>query len=163
MKLNIRIASFLLTSILFTSFNSLAQIDSILFESGIAGYNYTYQGEKINGTQVLEIIENNTTAYEQFKSANEASVFANIFAVTGILLIALPAGMELTNYEANWSMAWAGSGLIVVSIPLFYKRNKNIPLAIDAYNNYSSPIKDESRLELNFGSNKNGVGLCLKF
>lgn len=165
MNLNIRTVSFVffITLLFCNSFNLLAQRDSISYEPTLYGFKYTYKGEKINGNRVLEIVENNTDVYDQFKSANEANVFANIFGLTGIFLIGLPAGMELTGYDANWSMAWAGTGLVIVSIPLFYKYNKNIPLAIDTYNSSKPLPKKEIGFKLNFGTTSYGLGLCLKF
>lgn len=163
LKICILSFTFIISLIFCNSFDLIAQSDSIKYEPTVYGFKYTYNGEKINGNKVLEIVENNTAIYDQFKSANEANVFANIFGLTGIFLIGLPAGMELTGYEANWSMAWAGTGLVIVSIPLFYKYNKNIPIAIDMYNSSKPLPKKESSFKLNFGSTKNGIGFCFAF
>lgn len=142
--------------------NLFAQADSILIEDSFPGYKYFYQGEKISGNEVLDLLIDHPIVYDKFKSASEAYIFANIFSVFGIVLIATPAGMKMAGYESNWSMAWAGAGFMVVSIPLIYKYNKNIPIALDLYN--KNPVPElEPTAVLKVGVTNNGFGLSYHF
>lgn len=160
--IKIRIATISLLILTFFNSSLFSQVDSILIEDSFYGYKYYFQGEKVSGNDVLELLVDHTGPYEQFKSANEAFIFANIFSVFGIALIATPTVMSIAGSDAKWSMAWAGAGLILVSVPLIYKFNKNVPLAIETYNSNPIPNK-ETEFEVGIGATSNGIGLCVNF
>lgn len=142
-----------------------SQTDSILIESGLSGNNYFFHNQKLKSVQVLDMLEPNPDAYDLFNSGQEAFTFANIFGVTGIGLIITSSILSMTNDESNWSMAWAGAGIILVSVPLYHKYNKTTSAAINMYNGLlpESQPKPEDNTQLNFGITNNGIGFCLKF
>lgn len=156
------IAFFLVASFhLFAQGDSIPS-DSIILKDSFYGYDYFYQGEKISGNDVLDILVDYPDIYDQFKSANEAFIFANVFCACGIALLATPIGMGIAGNNPNWSMAWAGAGIMLVSAPLFHKYNKNVPVAIGHFN--SNPLFDNKvKAELFIGATKHGVGLSFNF
>jgi len=134
-------------------------------ESGLSGNNYFFHNQKIKSSQVLDMLEPNPDAYDMFNSGQEAFTFANIFGVTGMGLILTSTILSMTSDESNWSMAWAGAGIILVSIPLYNKYNKNTSAAVDLYNGLlpESQPTEEIKTQLNFSVTNNGIGFCLKF
>ncbi len=155
---------YLIFLLLFTSLISYSQNDSIIIKKTFSSFNYFYNGEQIKSSQVLEVLEVNTEAYDKFKSASEAYVFANIFGVAGIILVAVPAGMSIAGYESNWSMAWAGAGFIIVSIPLFHKYNKSTIKALELYNgSLPQNINSSYKPQLKLGATQNGIGINITF
>ncbi len=165
MKNNLLISKYcFVLLLLFISTICYSQNDSLNIKETFGGYNYYYHGEQVKKDKVLEILEFNTEAYDIFKSASEAYVFANIFSVAGIILVATPAGMTIAGHESNWSMAWAGAGFILVSIPLFHKFNKHSYKALELYNS-SLPqnINTSQNVQVNLGATQNGIGLNIVF
>lgn len=148
---------------IFMNINAHSQNDSIHLVKKFYKYNYFQQGKKLSNNDVLDIVFDNPAAYDKFKSGSEAYTFANIFTVLGLALIATPIGVTLAGEDAYWPMAWAGSGFIAVSVPLYLKSRKKIPNAINIYNMTPKSLIKEPTAKLEIGSTANGIGLCLVF
>ena len=137
--------------------------DSISMKKVFGGYLF-YQGEKrLNMNQLVNAVKPNEQAYKQIKSAQSTNTFASIIGFTGGFMVGWPIGTSIGGGEPNWTMAGIGAGLIVVSIPISQKFNKQAKQAVDTYNGGLQTSSFWNKSELRFSMTGNGVGLTLRF
>lgn len=137
--------------------------DSISMKKVFGGYQF-YQGNKrLNMNKLVNTMQPNEVAYKEIKSAQSTYTIATIFGVAGGFMVGWPIGTALGGGDPNWTMAGIGAGLIVVSIPISQKFNKQAKHAVDTYNSglKTSSFWDKSELELSMSGN--GIGLKLRF
>lgn len=147
------------------SFSAKSQIksDSILAQSKFLSYKYLFRGMPVSANKVLEIIKDSTPAYENFASANEARVFAYIFGTSGVLFMAIPAVMSAFGNNKAWGIAYAGAGLVLVSVPLFVKHKTQTIKALELYNQNVEINTTQQKTEFYLQLNQYGLGFCLRF
>jgi hypothetical protein len=137
--------------------------DSISIKKVFGGYSF-YQGEKrLNMNQLVNTMKPNGQAYLQITTAKSTYTFASIVGFAGGFLIGWPIGTAIAGGEPDWTLAAVGAGLIVASIPISQKYNKQAIQAVDTYNgglkSTSLIIKNELRLSMT----RTGAGLTLRF
>lgn len=137
--------------------------DSISMKKVFGGYLF-YQGEKrLNMNQLVKAVKPNEQAYKQIKSAQSTNTFASIIGFAGGFMVGWPIGTSIGGGEPNWTMAGIGAGLMVVSIPISQKFNKQAKQAVDIYNGGLLTSSFWNKSELRFSMTGNGVGLTLRF
>jgi len=78
-------------------------------------------------------------------------------------MVGWPVGTAIGGGDPNWAMAGIGAGLIVVTIPISQKFNKQAKQAVDIYNLGLQETSFWDKRELRFSMNGNGLGLTLRF
>ena len=137
--------------------------DSISMKKVFGGYQF-YQAEKrLNVNQLVDAVKANEQAYSQIQSAKSTYTFASIIGFAGGFMVGWPIGTALGGGEPNWTMAGIGAGLIVVSIPISQKFNKQARQAVDTYNGGLQTSSFWNERELRFCMTGNGVGLTFRF
>jgi|SRR3989339_464448 len=137
--------------------------DSISVKNVFGGYQF-YQGEKrLNMHQLVNAMKPNEQAYNQIKTAKSTYALASIVGFAGGFMVGWTIGTAIGGGEPNWSMAGIGAGLIVVSIPISQKFNKQAKQAVDTYNSGLQTSSFWDKSELRFSMTGNGVGLTLRF
>lgn len=137
--------------------------DSISMKKVFGGYQF-YQGDKrLNMNQLVNAMKPNEKAYNQIKSAQSTYTLATIIGGVGGFMVGWPIGTAIGGGEPNWTMAGIGAGLIVVSIPISQKFNKQAKQAVDTFNSGLQTSSFWEKSELRFSMNGNGVGLTLRF
>jgi hypothetical protein len=129
----------------------------------VGGYQF-YQGEKrLNIYQLVKAMKPYEQAYNQIKSAQTTYTLASIVGIAGGFMVGWPIGTAIGGGEPNWTLAGIGDGLIIVSIPISQKFNKQAKQAVDTYNGglQTSSVWDKS--ELRFYMTGYGVGLTFRF
>jgi hypothetical protein len=137
--------------------------DSITMKKVFGGYQF-FQGEKIlNMSKLVNAMKPNEQAYKEIKSARTTYVFANIVGGIGGALVGWPVGAAVGGGEPNWTLAAIGAGVIIVSIPISIKFNKQAKIAVNTFNSdyRSTTFRDKS--ELRFSLSGSGIGLALSF
>lgn len=138
-------------------------LDSITMKKVFGGYTF-YQGDKrLNMSKLVKIMRPNELAYKEIKAAQTTNIIAAIIAGTGGFMVGWPLGTALGGGDPNWTMAGIGAGLIVVSIPISQKVNKQSKRAVDTFNGGLKTSSFWDKNELRFSMTRNGVGLTLRF
>lgn len=155
------IVTFLTVSLTFTYGQTVS--DSISMKKAFGGYQF-YQGEKrLNMNQLVNAMKPNEQAYNHIKSAQSTYTFASIIGFAGGFMVGWPIGTAIGGGKPDWTMAGIGAGLIVVSIPISQKFNKQAKQAVDTYNGGLQTNSFWNKNELRFFMTGNGVGLTLRF
>lgn len=137
--------------------------DSIRIKKTFGGYKFYISTSKLNMEELKIVLESNTLAYQQLKSAQSANTVASIIGGIGGVLVGIPIGTAIAGKDANWVLAGIGAGLIGVSIPFSTKANKLAKKAVSTYNSglRSGSFWNRSELHLSIAGNK--IGLTLQF
>jgi hypothetical protein len=133
-------------------------------ETNFKGFQFTYLGEQVKPKRVMQILEVNELALDEFNSSREAYVFGNIFAVIGGALIVYPFANSAFGNETNYGPAFAGICFIGISVPIFRSYNKKTVSAISKYNHGLGQLP-ENKLQgqLYFGGTTSGLGFKYTF
>jgi hypothetical protein len=144
---------------------SVAQIpnDTIVLKKVFGGYTFHQNNKRINMSKMVNVMKPNEKAYMQIKEAQTTNVWATIFGGVGAFMLGWETGGALAGKEPNWAMVGVGAGLIVVSIPISQKFNRQVKEAVDTYNSGFRNSSMLDKMELNFGCISNGIGLTLSF
>jgi hypothetical protein len=78
-------------------------------------------------------------------------------------MVGWPIGAAMAGGEPNWTMAGIGAGLIIISIPISLKFNKQAKQAVDIYNGGLQSSSLRTKSELRFLMTGNGLGLTFRF
>lgn len=114
------------------------QQDTIDVQKKIGGYRYMKNGQKLNNNELLDTFSTYPLAFNEAKRSRSNSLFANILAFSGGILVGWYAGSQI-NGQSNDNQVGllaAGGGLIAISIPLSLKSNKKMKTAVDLYNKH---------------------------
>jgi hypothetical protein len=140
-----------------------ASSDSIQLKKVFGGYQFFQNNKRITVSNMVSIMEPNEKAYKQIKEAQSTNVIATIIGGVGGFMLGWQLGTAIAGGDPNWAMAGVGGGLIVVSIPISQKFNRQVKGAVDTYN---GGFRGSSMLEypeLNFGTTSTGIGLTFNF
>lgn len=137
--------------------------DSISMKKVFGGYQFYHGDKRLNMNQLVKLMKPNEQAYNQIKSAQSTYTLANIIGGVGGFMVGWPIGTAIGGGEPNWTMAGIGVGLIVVSIPISQKFNKQAKQAVGTFNGGLQTSSFWDKSELRFSMNGNGVGLTLRF
>jgi hypothetical protein len=155
-----------LTFLLAVCFNLHAQSahGRVDVEKVFAGHRFSQNGHRLSVDEMVALMRENKEAYAKMKAAKSTSTIASILSGAGGFMVGYPVGTHFAGGEPNWTMAGIGAGLIVVSIPISIKFNRQAKSAVDLYHAglYEARLK-QNPTELLLGSTKNGYGLVLRF
>lgn len=147
----------------YENYQELHNTESIIMKKGLGGYQFYQAGKVLRVAQLVKILEPNELAYNEIKAAQSNYVFAMILGSAGGFMVGWQLGTAVGGGEPNWTMAGIGAGLIVVSIPISQKFNKQAKGAIDIYNRGLETSSFWDKNELNFVMTSNSLGLTLRF
>ena len=149
--------------LLFNLSTAYAQVqsDSIFVAKGFLGYKFYYQDSRVNINTLPFLMESNREAFVLATKAKKNNLISTIISGTGGFLIGWQLGVAIVGGEPNWTTAAIGGGLIVISIPIISKANRQSFLAVD---NYNAGLSESShRIHLGIGLCQNGVGVTMHF
>lgn len=148
---------------IFSATYGQAPNDSIQMKKVFGGYQFYQDGQKLTVGLLVKAMETNKQAYKEIKEAQSTYTIASIIGGAGGFMVGWPLGAAVAGGKANWTMAGIGAGLIVVSIPISSKFNKQAKSAVDNFNAGLKPSAFWDRSELKLSATGNGVGLVLRF
>jgi hypothetical protein len=161
MKRTAIIMTLLAVSLSFTYGQTVS--DSISTKKVFGGYKFNQGGTSLNLNQLVNAMKSNEQAYSQIKSAQSTYTLASVFGFAGGFMVGWPIGTAIGGGEPNWTLAGIGAGLIVISIPISQKFNKQAKQAVDTYNSGLQPTSFWNKSELNLSMGRDGIGLKLRF
>ena len=136
--------------------------DSITMKKVFGGYHFYQADKKLTMRELVKTMEPNEQAYKQIKKAQSTNGLAMAFAFTGGALVGFPLGTAIGGGDPNWALVGIGAGLIVVSIPISNKFNRQAKYAVETFNNDLQTSSFWDKHPLRFSVNATGVGLSLK-
>lgn len=116
------------------AFTALGQAQEIKIEKTLGGYKFTQTSEKLNLSEIQEILQKNEEAFSLTKQGRSNHSIANILGLAGGALIGVPIGTAIGGGDANWVMAGVGAGLVAIAIPFNSQANKFTRRAIEEFN-----------------------------
>jgi hypothetical protein len=138
--------------------------DTITLTTNFKGYIFMHKEQPIKAKKVMELMDNNDLAYDEFSESREAYFFGNLFAIIGSGLIVYPFLNSALGNEPNYGPAFAGVCFIAISVPIFKSYNKKTISAILQYNSdLAVPIDAEIQSSIQLGGTSSGIGLCYVF
>ena len=137
--------------------------DSIEIVKVFGGYHFYQHDKRLNMRELVKIMEPNEVAFKHIKSAQSNNTMATIVGAIGGFLVGWPVGTALGGGDPNWTMAAIGGGLIVVSIPIITKANKQSRLAIAAYNEGLKTTSFNVKHQISPGIASKRIGFTLSF
>ena len=138
-------------------------VDSIKVRKGFGGYHFYHGNKSLNSSELTKVLKHDEQAYKEIKAAQPTIVIATIIGAAGGALVGWPIGTAIGGGDPNWTLAAIGAGLIVVSIPISIKYNKQAKHAVDTYNEGLNAKAFWDKTEIRFALTGNGVGLTLGF
>ena len=137
--------------------------DSISMKKVFGGYQF-YQGpESLSVKQLVKTMESNPEAYGLMKDAQSTYTLASVFGIAGGFLVGWPIGTAIGGGEPNWTLAGIGAGLIIVSIPISKKFNKQARQAVKSFNSNLEVSSLRKTNEWRLAMTDDGIGLVFKF
>ena len=137
--------------------------DTISLNKVFGSYQFYQNNKKVSLSKLVKIMQPNEQAYKEIKAAQTTNILASIIGGTGAFMLGWQVGGSLAGAEFNWVLGGIGAGLVVVSIPISNKFNKQAKSAVELYNEGLKTSSKLPKAQLNFTCSKNGLGLVLKF
>jgi len=109
-------------------------------------------------------MKGNAEAISYLNKAKTSNALSILPGVGGGFCVAYPIAKAFSGQKANWTQFALGCGLIAVYIPIVISTNKNVKMAVDAYNkNNVISGNAENKYDIRFGLSQNGMGLTIGF
>ncbi len=154
--------------VLFTSLICSAQ--ELVYREALGEYIFTKDNEIITMREMIRNQPKGSELRRPFRSANRNKFWANVFAVSGGIV--LGAALSDAIWEPNdndeslnvWQTYAAGAVLIGLTFPLNATADKRIAEAVERYNE-APPLRQATRHQpqLYAGTTPDGVGVGLRF
>ena len=144
---------------LLSSFQLVAQKQSDTIEV-IKGFGTVFRqnGNDLRPRQLLEITQTNHEAYLEMQKAKVNHDWGALYGGAGGFLVGWPIGTSLAGRKANWTLAYIGGALILISIPLSSAYTRHAQSAVRIYNN---GLKKTESFNPDFKLGLTNSGLCL--
>lgn len=126
------------------------------------GTKYMQKGKVLKPRQLVEIMKTNSEALAEMRKAKSNFDAGSVIGAVGGFMVGWELGTSLGGRDADWGVAGAGAGLIVVSLLFNGSYNSHAKAAIHLYN---SDLKKSatSKLDLNIRPYGAGVSVQLRF
>lgn len=141
---------------------------SLLFSQEITTENKKYyvDGVHVYKHEIKNVLAANPAALNLFNKAKKKETWGGVLIGSGVALcIADAVKGAVSDEDYPSAMSYVGVGLVAVSIPVMWGKNKMRKESIEMYNNGLEP--KEKTLGYNFNmniiSNLNGIGLNVTF
>ncbi len=125
----------LLIVALFISGVATAQTNGkIEMKKDFLGYTFHQDSTELWPTDVLQVMEVNTEAFQEFKKARANHAAATLLGAMGGFMIGWPIGQAIAGKDSQWGLAVGGTALVLAgySFDKTFKRHAN--KAISIYN-----------------------------
>ena len=156
---------FILCALLIFACQTFSQVatDTIQIKQGL-GPVFMLKDKALRPVQMLEIMKDNTEAYNEMKIARKNLIVGNIIGGIGGFMFGWQLGGAVAGTKINGPMLLIGAGLTGVSIPFSIAYSKHAKKAVKIYNKSKEQKRVTSNsLEMNLGFSLNGVGMRVTF
>lgn len=98
------------------------QAQEIEMKINFWGYKFIQNGERLSMKELLAATDGNEKAYTLIKKSRTQNLISTIFSFTSGALIGIPIGQSLGSGNPNWTLAYIGGAIAVISIPITFAR-----------------------------------------
>lgn len=124
---------------------------------------FFYQnGVKLTPKQLTDITATNPGAHKLMRKAKTNVTVAGVLGFAGGVLIGIPLGTAIGGGDPKWSLAGAGAGLVLASVPFSLSYSRNAKKAVSIYNSGLTRT-GQRRLDFRFGLGLNGFAMKVNF
>lgn len=135
--------------------------DSIYVKKSFWGYKF-YQGNyRYNFNQLPELVQSDANASDLMKKAKTNATISAVVGGVGGFLVAWQLGTAIVGGDPNWAVAGVGGGLIIISMPIHSKANRQAVQAVEIFNNSLTTNRQKPVLILGFAGNGLGLRMTL--
>jgi hypothetical protein len=125
------------------------------------GYSFHQDSTELWPRDVLQVMEVNQEAFQEFKKARANHAASGIFSAIGGFMIGWPIGQAIAGKDDPlWGLAAGGAALVFVgySFDKTFKRRVNKAISV-----YNGGLATSSTLKLNLRITGNGIQMNVKF
>ena len=126
------------------------------------GIKFVQNQQEVHRADVYDMLStNNLSSLYMYKASVNESM-SMLLGLGGGFLIGYPLGQKLSGKEPQWEFAGGGILMLLVAAHFNSGYKNNLALAISIYHKQFSN-KPASRLKIEMGLNKNGIGMSMRF
>lgn len=147
-------------------FGSLLTTNAQVIESTktFGGYKFVQGTNKMTMGELYNAMTPESESFNIMKKAKGNLAIAQVMGALGGFGIGLPLGAQIAGGEPNWIFAGVGAGLIIISIPVSSKANKEAKRAVDLHNaSLTTGSIEGFKPEFSILGNSQGIGLSMQF
>lgn len=115
-------------------FSVLTQAQEIKIEKKWYGLKYTQASERLNLTEIQEILQINEEAFSIMHQARINHSIDNILSLAGGALLGVALGSAVVGEDVNWTATGLSAGLVAISIPFNLQAKNFTRRGIETYN-----------------------------
>lgn len=141
--------------------SSNAQTKKLSIYKTFGGVVYEMDTLTVSSKQVSMILQQNPTAYKEFKLAKINSSISSVLGFSGGVLAAIPLATAVAGGQPEWIFAVGGGILILGSIPFHSFFKNRAANAIDIYNGGLPTSRFKIKPSLQFSGTR--ASLILRF
>jgi len=128
------------------------------------GYKFVQGTNKMTMGELYKAMTPESESLYIMKKAKGNHALAQVMGGLGGFGIGLPLGAQIAGGDPNWIFAGVGAGLIIISIPVSSKANKEAKRAVDLHNaSLATGYQSDFKPEFSIVGNSNGIGLSIQF
>uniref|UniRef100_UPI00404AB962 hypothetical protein n=1 Tax=Gelidibacter sp. TaxID=2018083 RepID=UPI00404AB962 len=150
-------------SIIAFFFVSLSYSQQIDLKVDLFGYKFKQNGERLSWSELVTATESHKEANMLIKKAKTNHTVSGILSTVGGVLIGIPIGQSISDKDPNWTLAYIGGGIAVVSIPFTLSAFNKVNEGVDAYNLSLQSTTSNFKPQFNIIATTNGLGLSMNF
>ncbi|WP_026755282.1 hypothetical protein [Sediminibacter sp. Hel_I_10] len=143
-------------------FINVSFAQEITLDKNVFGYKFEQNGEQLSWKELINKTESNVEANLFLKEARTNNTISKVLAFVGGGLIGIPIGQSIAGDDANWTLAYVGGGIAIMSFPIASKASKDAKQGIELYNaslNTTAAFSPEFKII----ASGNGIGLSMNF
>lgn len=142
---------------------SLSFSQEIDLKVDLLGYKFKQNGERLSWSELVAATESHQESNLLIKKAKTNHTISSVLGVVGGVLIGIPVGQSLADKDPNWTLAYVGGGIAVVSIPFTLSAFNKVNEGIDSYNVSLKSTSTNFKPQFHIIGSTNGIGLSMNF
>ncbi|MHC1774004.1 MAG: hypothetical protein AB9834_01200 [Lentimicrobium sp.] len=135
--------------------------DTIQIEN-FSGTSYYLDGKKLSPMDLHELCLTNEAALEEIITARSSNSTATILSISGGLLLGSYLIVRFVGQQSIYAAGFAGTGLILISLPFFASYRRHASRAVKIYND-DIKQKNLNKADVSLGFTTSGIGIQMTF
>lgn len=134
LKISICICFFFLSAINFAIAQTNTAMDTIRVVEEHNSTSFLMKGGKLRHSKLDEVLYNDKDAYAFFNKANTNRSLSRVFNLVGVLIVGYGVTSGVITGNMNFMTLGAGTGCVIIAIPLADGYKKKATKAVSIYN-----------------------------
>ncbi len=154
-----------LITLVFFFYQSYAQTrdGDLKMVKSFGGTKFYLDGELLKPKEVLNLMEHDVEALNEFKKAKSNADAGNVLGFIGGVMIGWPLGTALAGGDPQWGLAAGGAVVLVATIPLSISFKKHATTATNLYNRNTSNVSAHLKPKVNMSLLGTAAKLTITF